>query len=151
MGWMKVKIYSWLWRIFIIQAVFNIKNKIIYLMRKNGLFHLFYFLKYLSLKLWPHTHNCTSPVIHIGPISITHIQWYFQFEFILNRAKHCRQSLAKYKDKYETLKYDVRTIHYASTQARLDELFVKFRENSDKKETRSVWWLRDDMVHWKVQ
>ena len=53
MGRRKVKIYSWLWRIFIIQAVFIINNKIVYLMRKIGLFYLFYFLKYLSLKLWP--------------------------------------------------------------------------------------------------
>ena len=53
MGRRKVKIYSWLWRIFFIQVVFIIKSKIIYLMQKTGLFYLFYFLKYLSSKLWP--------------------------------------------------------------------------------------------------
>ncbi len=51
MGRRKVKIYNWLWRIFL---------------QKTGLFYLFYFLKYLSLKLWPLImhHPLLLPVIN---------------------------------------------------------------------------------------
>ena len=46
-------------------------------------------------------------------------------------------------------------MHYASSQARLDELIVKFRENWDKKGTRSVYeyvmtWLTGKFKKWKI-
>ena len=46
-------------------------------------------------------------------------------------------------------------MHYASSQARLGELIVKFRENCDKKGTRSVYeyvmtWLTGKFKKWKI-
>jgi len=104
MGRRKVKIYSWLWRIFFIQVVFIIKSKIIYLMEKTGLFYLFYFLKYLSLKLWPRIMH--HPLFHI-------LFFYFYLVFILHN-KWVNQSSQKWFSWYSFLTIWFKEIRHMS-------------------------------------